>query len=151
MRKAQSLSLSFLGLAGLVLSLPGMAWAESQSSTNVCPSPAIEVSSDRLVPVTKKNYAKAETSDILKDYVQKIAKHESNKGMGAFMHKKSAMDPADRTILRANFDTLYSFVVLDLATPASIVLPEIDRYQILEVVSDEHWAPWSAISLGAMN
>ncbi len=141
MRKAQSLSLSFLGFAGLVLSLPGVALAESQSSANVCPSPAIEVSSDRLVPVTKKNYAKAETSDILKDYVQKIAKHECNKGMGAFMHKKSAMDPADRTILRANFDTLYSFVVLDLATPASIVLPEIDRYQILEVVSDEHWIP----------
>ena len=51
------------------------------------------------------------------------------------------MDPADRTILRPNFDTLYSFSILDLSTPATVVLPETDRYQILEVVDEEHWIP----------
>ena len=43
--------------------------------------------------------------------------------------------------MRPNFDTLYSFAVLDLDHPAKVVLPDTDRYQTLEVVDDEHWIP----------
>ena len=91
--------------------------------------------------VDKSNYAKAETTDVLKDYIKKISKGTCTTGMGVFMHQRSAMDPADRTILRPNFDTLYSFAVLDLKTPARINLPAITRYQILEIVTGEHWIP----------
>ena len=109
---------------------------------NTCPPQGISIGpSVSVTEVTKKNYAKAETIDILSDYVKKIAKGTCSSGVGVLMHNKKAMDPDDRTILRANFDTLYSFVVLDLSSPAKIVLPEIDRFQILEVVSDEHWIP----------
>ena len=119
---------------------------------NTCPAPGISISTNiPVAEVTKKNYAKAETSDILIDYVKKIAKGTCSSGVGVFMHNKQAMDPADRTILRANFDTLYSFVVLDLSSPTTIVLPEIDRFQILEVVSDQHWIPLVSDRPGSYN
>ena len=111
------------------------------SSSADCPAPAVVKQGSELTPVTKANYAKAETEVILADYVAKIAKGTCSGGVGEFWHLKAAMDPKDRTILRPNFDTLYSFAVLDLESPATVVLPETDRYQILEVVDEEHWIP----------
>jgi hypothetical protein len=101
-----------------------------------CP-PAAEVpSTNPITPITKANYAFAETEVILADYVLKSA------GVGILRHLKDAMDPEDRTILRPNFDTLYSFAVLDLLeSPATIVMPQTDRFQILQVVNQEHWTP----------
>eukprot|EP00948_MAST-09A_sp_MAST-9A-sp1_P001505 g1505.t1 len=94
-------------------------------------------------PITKSNYAKAETEVIFGDYVRKIAKGTSSDGMGVFLHQKAGMDPKERSILRPNFDTLYSFAVLDLeASPATIVMPDTNRYQILQVLDDEHWIPF---------
>lgn len=113
----------------------------TSSSADDCPAPAVVEQGAELTPVTKANYAKAETEVILADYVAKIAKGTCSRGVGRFMHLKAAMDPADRTILRPNFDTLYSFSVLDLEQPATIVLPETDRYQILQVVDEDHWIP----------
>ncbi len=51
------------------------------------------------------------------------------------------MDPTDRTIVRPNFDTMYSFAVLDLSNPATIVMPDTDRLMILSIVSGEHYMP----------
>ena len=31
--------------------------------------------------------------------------------------------------------------MLDLESPATVVLPDTDRYQILEVIDEEHWIP----------
>ena len=111
------------------------------SSGQNCPRAAIEQTAAAVTPVTKANYAFAETEVILADYVRKIAKGTCSDGLGVFLHQKSAMDPKERSILRPNFDTLYSFAVLDLNSPATVVLPDTDRYQILEVVDDEHWIP----------
>lgn len=103
--------------------------------------PGVVETATSVTPVTKANYAAAETEVILAEYVRKIAKGTCSSGVGTFQHLKKAMDPADRTILRPNFDTLYSFAVLDLESPATVVLPEVGRYQILEVVDQEHWIP----------
>ena len=111
------------------------------SSGQSCPQAAIEQTATAVTPVTKANYAFAETEVILADYVRKIAKGTCSDGVGVFLHQKTAMDPKERSILRPNFDTLYSFAVLDLNSPATVVLPDTDRYQILEVVDDEHWIP----------
>ena len=81
----------------------------------------------RSRPVTKANYASAETEVILADYVRKIAKGTCSEGVGVFLHQRAAMDPKERTILRPNFDTLYSFA------------DDPDRYQILEVIDEDHW------------
>ena len=115
--------------------------ASPAESARECPSPAVVKKGTAITPVTKANYARAETEVILADYVAKIAKGTCSQGVGVFLHLKAAMDPKDRTILRPNFDTLYSFAVLDLESPATVVLPETDRYQILEVVDEDHWIP----------
>lgn len=145
---AAGLSLSAFALA------PGLSEAKNRSQDAVdptqllaaasgedCPKPAVVKQADEVTPVTKMNYALAETEVILSDYVEKIAKGTCSGGVGEFLHLKKAMDPDDRTILRPNFDTLYSFAVLDLESPAIMTLPDSDRYQILEVVNDEHWIP----------
>ena len=106
-----------------------------------CPEPAVEQTATVVTPVTKANYGFAETEVILDDYVRKIAKGTCSDGVGVFFHQKTAQDPKERSILRPNFDRLYSFAVLDLNTPATVELPDTDRYQILEVVDDEHWIP----------
>lgn len=118
----------------------GAALAQSAGQAN-CPKPGVVEAATAVTPVTKANYAQAETEVILADYVQKIAKGTCSAGVGVFMHLKGAMDPNDRTILRPNFDTMYSFAVLDLNSPATVVLPQTDRYQILQVVDEEHWIP----------
>ncbi len=53
---------------------------------------------------------------------------------------KEAMDPNDRTILRPNFDTLYSALILGLSRPAIISMPITKgRYQSALVISKEHY------------
>ena len=128
--------------AGLLAGFNGKADSvHSHPPGQNCPKAAIETTATVVTPVTKANYAVAETEVILGDYVRKIAKGTCGTGVGEFLHQKGAMDPKERTILRPNFDTLYSFAVLDLNSPATVVLPETDRYQILEVVNEEHWIP----------
>ena len=128
-----------MGMGGLLLSSSSTAIAQTASAG--CPTPGVVETATSVTPVTKANYAAAETEVILAEYVRKIAKGTCSHGVGIFQHLKKAMDPADRTILRPNFDTLYSFAVLDLESPATVVLPEAGRYQILEVVDQEHWIP----------
>ena len=114
---------------------------QATSSAAECPSPAVVSKATEVTPVTKANYANAETEVIFADYVRKIAKGTCGDGVGVFLHQRAAMDPNERTILRPNFDTLYSFAILDLESPATVVLPETDRYQILEVIDEDHWIP----------
>ena len=132
---------SLLGAGVLVGSHSKADSVHSHGMGQNCPAAAIEPTATAVTPVTKANYAAAETEVILADYVRKIAKGTCSDGMGVFLHQHAAMDPAERSILRPNFDTLYSFAVLDLEQPATVVLPDTDRYQILEVVNDEHWIP----------
>ena len=141
MQRTIAWSLCVLSCGFATAMRPTFAEVTEPAATSSCPQPAITTSSNGITPVTTSNYAKAETTGILKDYIHKIASHSCSDGIGVFMHKKAAMDPHDRTILRANFDTLYSFAVVDLSTPATVVLPEAGRDQILEIVSDEHWIP----------
>jgi len=128
--------------AGVLVTSCGKSEESKTASTGSdCPKPAVVQEGTTVTPVTKANYAVAETEVILADYVRKIAKGTCSAGVGVLLHQRAAMDPKERTILRPNFDTLYSFAVLDLESPATVVLPETDRYQILEVIDEEHWIP----------
>jgi hypothetical protein len=141
-RHGRSLVVASILGAGLLAGFHGKAdGVHPHTQGKACSEAAIETTATVVTPVTKANYAVAETEVILEDYVRKIAKGTCGSGVGEFLHLSQAMDPADRTILRPNFDTLYSFAVLDLDSPATVVLPETDRYQILEVVDEEHWIP----------
>ena len=136
--------------ATLAMSVNTSSFASSRPSECDDIKPALKKdSSTTKAIVNADNYAFAETEIILGDYVQKIAKATCSDGMGVFMHFRKAMDPKDRTILRPNFDTLYSAAVVDLESPATITLPASDRLQILEVVSAYHWIPLVTSKPGA--
>lgn len=97
--------------------------------------------------VTKENYALAESQIIFTDYVSRIANATESNGVNVFMRQITSADPKDRTVVRINFDTLYSFAIIDLET-TNITLtmptkPESDsnRYQSTWVVTEEHYNP----------
>ncbi|MDE0930717.1 MAG: DUF1254 domain-containing protein [Halioglobus sp.] len=74
------------------------------------------------------------------DYVKKIGKATCRSGVGEIMHLRTAPQPKDRIMLRINFDASYSFLVLDLTTPAIVELPPTDgRDQSAEVLDDRHY------------
>lgn len=146
LRNAAIFAASVVSMGGLALNNPPTALG--QTAPTHCPQPGVIETATAVTPITKANYAKAETEVIFAEYVRKIAKGTCSNGVGTFLHLKKAMDPADRTILRPNFDTLYSFAIVDLEDPATIVLPETSRYQILEVIDEEHWIPLIADAPG---
>jgi len=103
----------------------------------------------KITKVTDENYALAETQVIFTDYVKKIAKATETDGVGIFIHNKKGADPKDRTVMRINFDTIYSFIVLDLKEPATLVMPETDgRYQSAWFITEEHFNPMSLSKAG---
>jgi hypothetical protein len=101
-------------------------------------------------PVTDENYALAETQIIIEGYVKKIAAATNTNGVGVFMHNKKGADPKDRTIMRINFDTLYSFAVVDLKEDLTLTMPETNgRYQTAWIISEEHYNPGAFDTPGA--
>jgi len=109
-------------------------WAQDSN----CPEPAIVLESDAVVPVTKANFADAETQTALVKYVAKVAAETCSTGMGVIWNDGKTADPKDRTVIRINFDTLYSWLILDLSTPATFTLPETDgRYQSAMVLNGQ--------------
>lgn len=130
-------------VALLTLSCALMSFNHSAIAGDECPAPALTVKESPITPVDQQNYSLAETQVIFADYVRKIAKGTCSGGVGQLMHLRNTPDPTDRTILRINFDTIYSFLILDLTTPATITLPEANgRYQSAEVLDEEHYIPF---------
>ena len=114
------------------------AKSQSMAGANSCPEPAVVVQSDAVAPVTKATFAAAETQTVFAKYIAKIAKETCTGGMGVLWNDSRAADPKDRTVIRINFDTLYSFLILDLNNPAMITLPQAGgRYQSAMVVDDQ--------------
>ncbi|MCK9271495.1 MAG: DUF1254 domain-containing protein [Bacteroidales bacterium] len=104
---------------------------------------------DATTKVTDENYALAETQVIFTDYVNRIAAKTNTNGVGVFMHVKEPLDPADRTIMRVNFDTQYSYVVLDLTEDAVLNMPETNgRYQSAWFITEEHYNPMAITEPG---
>jgi len=136
---------SSLALIVSAFSMTALTYLDSEKKAlagNNCPKAAIVAESaevEKATPVSKENYAFAETDIILAEYVKKIAQNNCSEGIGEFMHIRDAININDRTIIRPNFDTLYSAAVIDLNRPAVIVMPETDRLQILAALDEEHW------------
>ena len=130
-------------MLGLTIALIHASPAEASNRPSPCDNrkPAFKPSTSKPAQITTSNYAFAETEVILSEYVQKISKATCSGGVGVYRHLRAAMDPTDRTIVRPNFDTLYSFAVLDLNNPATIIMPKTDRLMILSIVSGEHYMP----------
>lgn len=101
-----------------------------------------------ITPITPENYAKAETQIIFSDYKENIAAATGTNGVGT-IYVVGIMDPDDRTIVRPNFDTIYSIAILDLTEPATLVMPETNgRYQSAWMITEEHYNPYSINEAG---
>ena len=100
-------------------------------------------------PVTVENYALAETQVIFKHYADDIAAETHSKGTGYFLHNRDASNPKDTTVMRVNFDTRYSFALLDLTKEATLVMPETNgRYQSAWFITEEHYNPMAIVKPG---
>ena len=139
-------------IASLIITAPLMlvgcdnkpATAESEA-----PAEAAAATVAQTTPVTDENYAVAESQIIFADYVKRIAAATDTNGVGVLLNNKQGADPEDRTVMRINFDTLYSFAVLDLAEEATLTMPATDgRYQSTWVITEEHYNPMAFVTPG---
>ena len=120
-----------------------------QPDTAAVEQQAAPVSDIKTTVVTDENYAQAESEIIFAGYIQKIAAATGTNGMGVWMHLREGADPKDRTIMRINFDTLYSFAIVDLTEDAVLTMPETNgRYQSAWFITDEHYNPTAFIEPG---
>jgi hypothetical protein len=104
---------------------------------------------DTNTEVTDENYALAETQVIFTEYVNRIAEGTGTNGVGVFKHNKQPVDPKDRTVMRINFDTQYSFAVLDLTEDVVLTMPETNgRYQSAWFITEEHYNPMAITQPG---
>lgn len=118
---------------------------------SACPPPAVRIEAEEITPLTADNYATAETQSIFAGaYIKKIAQATCTSGMGVVMHERVPSDPNHKAFARVNFDTLYSWILLDLNSPATITLPETGgRYQSAQVLNEGHWMPFVVTEAGS--
>jgi len=103
----------------------------------------------KTTTVTEDNYDIAETQGIFEGYVKKIAKATDTNGVGVFWHVKTGADPKDKTIPRINFDTIYSWSLIDLTEDVTLTMPETNgRYQSAWFIDEEHYNPMALNEAG---
>lgn len=128
-----------LVLVGIMLAGTFGACTSEQGTDETSTSAAKQA---KTTTVTKENYSLAETDGIIAGYVKKIAAATNTNGVGVLMHYRKGADPKDRTIMRINFDTIYSWAIVDLTEPATLTMPVTDgRYQSAWIVSEDGYYP----------
>ncbi len=122
----------------------------SATDTPVEPEQAAPASEVQTTVVTDENYGLAESEIILAGYVQQIAAATGTNGTGEWLHLRTGADPKDRKIMRINFDTIYSSVIVDLTEDAVLTMPETNgRYQSAWLITDEHYNPMAFVEPGS--
>jgi hypothetical protein len=94
---------------------------------------AAAVPAAAAVPVTVDNFKRAETEAYLAVYAKRF-------GVGTVSHDRAAPPDTGQPVIRMNRDTLYSYVILDLSTPATIQKPDTGkRFQSMIVINQDHY------------
>ncbi|RWA51218.1 carboxylesterase [Cupriavidus sp. UYMSc13B] len=101
-----------------------------------CTSASAQAPAATQVPVTADNFIRAETDR----YFGTVAKAG---GFGKIFHRRELSAVSHQTVVRANRDTLYSTLLVDLdAGPVTITLPDAGkRYRAMLVVTEDHYMP----------
>lgn len=82
------------------------------------------------VPVNYSHFARAESDTMFKGTLALAGE------IGAWVHLRAPTPLDQQNVIRMNRDTLYSVVIVDLAKPATITLPEADgRYMSAHAVN----------------
>ena len=127
----------------------GLTACANKINTNAESETSLSASQVKITTVTEDNYDLAETQGIFEDYVKKIAKATDTNGVGVFWHVKTGADPKDKTIPRINFDTIYSWSLIDLTEDVTLTMPETNgRYQSAWFIDEEHYNPMALNEAG---
>jgi hypothetical protein len=86
------------------------------------------------IQVNADNFVTAETHRMFRDIQAQAG------AVGSFRHNRTPARIDEQTVIRLNRDTLYSFVIVDLAEPARLTLPDAgDRYLSAMVINEDHF------------
>lgn len=85
------------------------------------------------VPVTWRNFTRAETDTYFKGYAAKG-------GFGKFFHTREVVPIDEQVVIAMNRDTMYSVGVFDLTTPVTIMKPDTgDRFQSFQIIDEDQY------------
>lgn len=85
------------------------------------------------VPVTVDNFKRAESEYYIAGYAKRY-------GVGTLAHDRVPPPDTGQPVIRMNRDTLYSYIILDLTSPATIVKPDTGkRFQSMIVINQDHY------------
>ena len=126
----KSIILRHLAIASLMApTLTGTAWAQKSHIENTISA----LSAHKEVPVTWKNFVRAESDRMLKSYVDTGA-------FGKFLHIPKPTPIDQQKVVRMNRDTIYSLAVFDLTTPVTITKPNTgERFQSMQVINEDQY------------
>ena len=91
-------------------------------------SPAFKVGGEK---VTMDNIVRAETA---KYFAEETIKTGPNK----FRHEREGIKLDHQTVIRSNFDLIYSYGVFDASKGLSVTVPAYDRYQSVQIFDENH-------------
>ena len=119
-------------LAGLMAtSLISTAWAKQAHVDKTISS----ISTSKTVPVTWKNFVRAESDKMFNSYVKMGA-------FGKFFNVPKPTPIDQQKVVRMNRDTIYSFAVFDLTEPVTITKPDTGkRFQSMQAVNEDQYTP----------
>ncbi len=96
-------------------------------------SAALAVPLLAAVPVTVDNFKTAESELYLGNYAKRL-------GMGTVGHDRVPPPDTGQPVIRMNRDTLYSYIMLDLTSPATVTKPDTgNRFQSMIVINQNHY------------
>lgn len=90
-------------------------------------SPAFEASGGEMA--TMENVVRAETAKYL-------AAETLQSGPNTFRHERQGIDLDNQTVIRSNFDAIYSYGVFDISDGLTITIPEYDLLQLVQVLDE---------------
>jgi hypothetical protein len=83
------------------------------------------------VPVDMFNIVRAETAKY-------FAEETILSGGNAMRHERTGIDLENQTVIRSNFDLIYSYGVYDVSGGLEVTVPAYDLYQIVQVFDENH-------------
>lgn len=84
------------------------------------------------IRVTMDNIIRAETA---KYFAAETLTGGSNK----FRHERTGIDTKNQTVIRSNFDLIYSYGVFDTKDGVTIAVPPYDLYQSVQIFDEDHF------------
>ncbi|MBT7300013.1 MAG: DUF1214 domain-containing protein [Victivallales bacterium] len=126
-----SMLAGLVGLTGCVSALK----ATEEKDTGVGKNGVALPSSPSFVkggaPVDMFNIVRAETAKY-------FAEETILSGGNRMRHERTGIDLKNQTVIRSNFDLVYSYGVYDVSGGLEVTLPEYDLYQIVQIFDENH-------------